>query len=91
MSAEQMIHKMTGMTAQRFGLPGKGIIADGKDADLVLLNEETLTDLADYKKGQVLSQGIERVFVAGKTVYQDGKLTGENPGCFIPYNRKHCK
>ncbi|MBR5538170.1 MAG: D-aminoacylase [Clostridia bacterium] len=87
-SAEQMIHKMTGLTAQRFGLKSKGVIADGKDADLVLMDEENLTDVADYKKGQVLSQGIERVFVAGKTVYRDGKLTGENPGRFIPYCAK---
>ena len=85
MSAEQMIHKMTGLTAQRFGLAGKGVIADGMDADLVLMNEDELTDLADYKKGQVLSKGIERVIVAGKTVYCDGKLTDETPGRFLAY------
>ena len=88
MSAEQMIHKMTGLTARRFGLKNKGIIADGMDADLVLLDEENLTDLATYKAGQVLSEGILRVFVAGKTVYKDKQLTDETPGRFIPYTGK---
>ena len=85
LTAEQMIHKMTGLTAQRFGLKTKGVIADGMDADLVLLDEERLTDMATYKEGQVLSEGIQRVFVAGRTVYKDKALTDETPGKFIPY------
>lgn len=88
LSPEQMIHKMTGLTAQRFGLKTKGVIANGMDADLVLLDEEALTDVATYKEGQVLSEGIERVFVAGKTVYKDKQLTDETPGRFLPYTGK---
>lgn len=87
LSAEEMIRRMTGLTAERFGLQGKGIIADGMDADLVLVNEETLSDRATYGDGLALSEGIERVFVAGKTVYRDKKLTDETPGRFIPHRR----
>lgn len=84
LTQEQMIHKMTGLTAKRFGLTGKGIIADGMDADLVLFRADELTDCATYQNAQALCKGIERVFVAGKTVYKDGKLTGECPGKFLP-------
>ena len=52
------------------------------------MDEENLTDVATYKNGQVLSEGILRVFVAGKTVYKDKTLTEETPGGFIPYTGK---
>ena len=85
LSAEEMIRKMTGLTAERFGLKGKGIIANGMDADLVLVNEETLSDRATYGDGLALCEGVERVFVSGKTVYRDKQLTDETPGRFIPH------
>lgn len=84
LSLEAMIHKMTGLPAQRFGLKGKGILADGYDADLLLINPETIADKATYTDSLQLCQGIERVIVGGETVYQDQKLTGAAPGKFLP-------
>jgi len=86
LTLEQMIHKMTGLPAQRFGLSGKGIIADGMDADLLLIRPERVCDRATYQNGLALSEGIERVIVAGETVYMDQKLTGACPGKFISHN-----
>jgi len=77
---------MTGLPAQRFGLSGKGIIADGMDADLLLIRPERVCDRATYQNGLALSEGIERVIVAGETVYMDQKLTGACPGKFISHN-----
>ena len=84
LSLEQMVHKMSGMTAQRFGLTSKGVIADGKDADLVLFDADKITDKATYENGLAMSEGISRVIVAGQTVFADGRLTGVNPGKFVP-------
>lgn len=84
MTLEQMVHKMTGMTALRLGIPGKGVIADGLDADLVLFDAQRVTDRATYEDGLVTSEGICRVIIAGQTVYQDGRLTGACPGRFLP-------
>ena len=78
---------MTGLPAQRFGLNGKGIIADGMDADLLLIDPETISDRATYQDSLQLCDGIQRVIVGGETVYKNKQLTGKTPGKFIPRNR----
>ena len=85
LTLEAMIRKMTGFPAERFGLKGKGIIADGMDADLVIFNPETITDRATYANSLQLCDGIERVLVGGITVYKDKQLTGLSAGKFIPH------
>lgn len=80
MSMEAMIRKMTSLTAEVFSLHTKGRIADGMDADLVVLNPQTVLDNADFNHPSLLADGIEQVVVAGKIVYQDHRLTGENAG-----------
>lgn len=87
MPLEAMIHKMTQAPAQFMGIPNKGVITDGYDADLVLLNPDTVIDKADFENSHALSEGIERVFVAGETVFTNGKLTGKFPGKFIPHQK----
>ena len=85
MPLETMIMKMTGKPAEFMELAGKGLIRDGFDADLVLLNPDTVDARADFRNARALSVGIERVLVAGETVYQNGQLTGKTPGVFLPY------
>ena len=77
---EQMIHKITGLAAEMTMIDTKGIIADGKDADLVLFNYETVRDTADFIDSSALSEGIEYVIVGGEVVYKDKQLTGATPG-----------
>ena len=77
---EEVIRRMTSMTAERLGVKNRGRIADGFVADLTLVDPETVGDRATYADPTALSDGIERVIVAGKTVYADKKLTGVYPG-----------
>ena len=77
---EEAIRKETSLTAQRWGLAGKGVIADGMDADLVLMDVDKLADRADYLHPRLLCDGIEMVLVNGEIVYQDKMLTGALPG-----------
>ena len=85
LTLEAMIHKMTQLPAQRLLVPNKGVIANGYDADLVLFDAAHITDRATYLNGTALCDGIDRVIVGGKTVYQDKKLTGVFPGKFIAH------
>lgn len=87
MSLEEIIRKLTSFPAQRAGLDGKGLIADGYDADLVLFDYDELTDCADYLHSTALSKGIECVFVNGEIVYRNGALTGANPGKLISHHK----
>lgn len=79
-SFEEAIRKETGLTAARWGLAGKGRIAEGMDADLVLMDVDKLQDNADFMHPRALCSGIEKVIVGGVVVYEDGRLTGANPG-----------
>ena len=88
LTLEQMIHKMTQLTAQRLLVPNKGVIATGYDADLVLFKADEIGDKATYTDSLALCEGIERVIVAGVTVYKDKQLTGATPGKFIPHPGK---
>lgn len=80
MPLEAIVHKMTGQAAARYSLTGKGLIEEGYDADLVLFDYKELKDMATYSDPTHLAKGIKLVFVDGKIVYKDGKLTGEKPG-----------
>lgn len=85
MPLETMIMKMTSKPAQFIELSGKGLLREGYDADLVLLNPNTVDAKADFRNARALSVGIERVIVAGETVYLNKHLTGRTPGRFIPW------
>lgn len=74
------VHKMTGLTAERLGITGRGFIRPGQHADLVLFDPSTVADRSTIQDPQALSVGINRVWVNGKTVFTGGKTTGMHPG-----------
>ena len=80
LSFEAAIHKQTEQTALAWGLKNKGLIAEGYDADLVLLDYDSLNDCATFENGRQLCDGIVSVFVNGEIVYHDKKLTGVYSG-----------
>ena len=76
LTLEQMIHKMTGLTAERLLVPGKGLLKDGYDADVLILDYENLKDLSTYEDPNQLTEGMDYVFVNGKMVYHNMEFTG---------------
>ncbi len=68
LSAEKMIHKMTGQTADFLGLSQKGRISDGADADALLIDLDQFCDMATYQNGSALTQGIKKIFIGGREV-----------------------
>lgn len=83
LTLEEMIRKMTGLSAEFLLIKNKGLIKDGYDADLVIFDYENLVDTATYADSNRITEGISYVFVNGKKVYQDKKFTGITPGKFI--------
>ena len=83
MPLETAIYKMTGLTAKHLGIKDRGIIAPGKQADLVLLNPDTVIDRAIIGDSRATSLGIEGVWVNGSLVYTQQKSTGKRSGQFI--------
>jgi N-acyl-D-amino-acid deacylase len=80
LSLEEAIRKMTGLSAANVGIAERGVIRPGAFADLVLFDPATVADRATFEDPKVLSVGIDRVWVNGQAVWQDGKATGARPG-----------
>ena len=69
-SIEAAIHKMTGLTAEVFGLRDRGRISEGAFADLVIFDPKTILDRATYDSPLQQSEGIERVYVNGTLSFE---------------------
>ncbi len=83
LSLESAIHHMTGLSAQHMGFVERGVIAPGMMADLVLLNPDTVTDLATTSEPFTPSKGIHSVWVAGQRVLHEGAVSEAFPGRVI--------
>lgn len=94
-SLEQIAGWMSDAPARVWGLVGKGRIAVGYDADLVLVDlaaSHTVDDARQFTKSQwspwngtTFQARIERTMVGGETVFLDGSLcNGPNDSRSIP-------
>jgi N-acyl-D-amino-acid deacylase len=84
LTLEEAVRKMTSLPAWRLKLKDRGTIKEGMKADLVLFNPATVIDNSTYEKPQLLSTGIEKVFVNGVLVWDGTKATGARPGRVLP-------
>jgi N-acyl-D-amino-acid deacylase len=80
LSLEQAVQKMTALPARHMGLTDRGLLLPGYTADMVLFDPATVIDTATLEEPRARARGIERVWVAGEIVYQDGHSTGRRPG-----------
>ncbi|MBE1877177.1 amidohydrolase family protein [Myceligenerans sp. TRM 65318] len=71
---------LSGRAARRFGFAGRGTLAAGSVADVVLVDPDTLRDRATYDLPRVVASGIDDVLVRGVPVLSDGHLTAATPG-----------
>ncbi|WP_020496700.1 N-acyl-D-amino-acid deacylase family protein [Sciscionella marina] len=79
-SLETAVHKMTGATAARFGLAGRGVLTEGAHADLMVFDPETIIDRASYTDPLLAPDGVHHVLVGGTEVLRAGTDTGARPG-----------
>lgn len=80
MTLEEAIHKAAAGAASSHGIHDRGRIEAGEYADLVLFDPETVADRATTDKPHARSAGIEKVWINGRLVYQDGWGSGEGYG-----------
>jgi N-acyl-D-amino-acid deacylase len=77
---DEAVARLTSRAADRIGLADRGRIREGLRADLVLLDPERFIDTATYDDPKQIPAGVERVIVAGRTVWTGTGHTGELPG-----------
>ncbi|MDN7427254.1 amidohydrolase family protein [Burkholderia sp. AU45388] len=77
---ETAVRKMTGLTAEQFGIAARGRLAIGHYADLVVFDPDRVIDRATFASPTLRPEGIEHVFVNGRAVLEHGRHTGTRPG-----------
>jgi len=80
LTLEEAVRKMTSRPATRVGLQDRGILRPGMAADITVFDPETIEDLATFQNPNRYSVGVHYVFVNGRAVVYDGKITDERPG-----------
>ena len=80
MRLEEAVRKMTSQAASRVGITDRGILRPGMMADIAIFDPATIQDVATYNDPLRYSVGVKDVFVNGRPVVLDGKITDERPG-----------
>ena len=79
-SLEEAIRKLTSQPAANLGLRGRGSLAPGYYADVVVFDPETVRDKATFAEPHQLAEGLADVFVNGTHTGRDGAHTGALAG-----------
>lgn len=88
-SLSEMIRKMTSLPATVYGLKGKGMLAEGFDADLCIFDAETIIDRAEYTDCTKKAEGLHYVILSGEVVVEDATYNGKRMGKLI-LRHQHC-
>lgn len=89
MSLEEAHWRLSAYPAQAVGLRDRGSLGEGKPADIIIYDPETVDALpqerlfdypADEWRLVQKAVGYDRIIVNGKTTFIDGKCTDETPG-----------
>ena len=81
------VRKMTGQSADRFGLTDRGYVRVDAAADLVLFDPATVADAATFTDPKQPALGIRAVWVNGVRTMADRQATGRRAGRFLPRSR----
>jgi N-acyl-D-amino-acid deacylase len=83
LTLEEAVRKMTSFPARRFKLDGRGLLAPGYAADLVVFDPDTVSERASYDDPKRLAEGVSYVLVNGTPVIESDVHRGERPGQVI--------
>jgi N-acyl-D-amino-acid deacylase len=81
----EAVRRMTSLPCERFGLAGRGRVAEGAFADLVVFDPERVEDTATYADPKREARGIEWVIVNGRVALERGRHTGAGAGRALRY------
>lgn len=80
---EEAIRRMSSLPAQRFKFTNRGLLRENMAADIVIFDEQAVSDKATYEKPHAYSIGFQWVIVNGGIVIDNGKQTGLRSGQIV--------
>ncbi|MEG1857913.1 MAG: amidohydrolase family protein [Pseudoflavonifractor sp.] len=69
---EEAVRKMTSLPADTMGIKGRGLLAVGNKADIVIMDYDKVADNAQYTDTLHFPSGIDTVVINGKVAVLDG-------------------
>ncbi|RTE67884.1 hypothetical protein BHE90_017741, partial [Fusarium euwallaceae] len=85
LTLREMIERSSSLTADTFGLTGRGHLKAGAFADVVVLDPRRYAPRATYQQPTELAVGVQTVLVNGVLAVDGGKLTGRAAGRALPH------
>jgi len=86
MSLEEAIRRMTSLPADKFNIKQRGLIKEGFIADIVVFDENEVTDMATFENPHQFSKGFKYIFVNGALTIDNGLHNGVRKGVAIRNN-----
>lgn len=86
-SLEEAIRKITSMPATVYGLPTKGLIREGFDADICIFDADKIIDKSEFTNCNIRCEGLNYVILGGEVVVEDAVHNGKKIGKFITRQR----
>jgi N-acyl-D-amino-acid deacylase len=83
LTLEEAVRKMTSFPARRFKLDGRGLLAPGYAADIVVFDPATISERASYDEPKRFPEGISHILVNGRLVIESGVHRDERSGKVI--------
>lgn len=86
-SLEEATRRMSTLPAERFRIPGRGVIRPGAVADLVVADPDRIEDHATFAAPRRFPENIRAVLVNGALAAMDGISTGRTVGTLLPIEK----
>src|SRR6266446_2605630 len=77
---KEAVRRLSGWPATNLGLDHRGLLQEGKFAEVVVFDPTTIADRATFDKPHQYAVGMKYVFVNGVQVLKNGEHTGAKPG-----------
>jgi N-acyl-D-aspartate/D-glutamate deacylase len=79
-SLEEFVYKSSALVANTFGITKRGMLKDGFYADIIIFDEDKFKAIANFSEPELLSEGIEYVWVNGDITIEKGTRTNKLKG-----------
>jgi N-acyl-D-aspartate/D-glutamate deacylase len=70
------VRNSSGLTAETFRIPERGLVREGYFADVIVFDPNTVSDRSTYEKPEIMAVGMKFVIVNGKVAVDDGTYNG---------------
>ncbi|MGV2497418.1 N-acyl-D-amino-acid deacylase family protein [Pelagerythrobacter aerophilus] len=77
---QEFIDQSTAVPAELFDLTGRGSLAEGNFADIVVFDPDSFAPAATYTEATLFSKGVQTVLVNGAIAIDEGAPTGRAAG-----------